>query len=60
MSQEAEKGQDRKSNKSRQKNKRRDNKMESDEIPEIPDRGVGERETSDRQNSENNYIAQFM
>ena len=37
------KGQNRKSNRTRQKNKRGDSKVESNESPEIPDRG----ETSD-------------
>ena len=41
MNQQAEK--DRKGNRTRQKNKRGDRKMESSDSPEIPDRG----ETSD-------------
>ena len=32
-------GQDRKSNRTRQKNKRRDSKVESNDSPEIPDMG---------------------
>ena len=39
MEQQAEK--DRKSNRTRQKNKRGDSKVESNDSPEIPDRGVG-------------------
>ena len=43
MDQQAEKRKDRKSNRTRQKNKRRDSKVESNDSPEIPDTG----ETSD-------------
>ena len=43
MGQQAEKRQDRKSNRTRQKNKRGDSKMESNDSHEISDRG----ETSD-------------
>ena len=43
MDQQTEKRYDRKSNRSRQKNKRGDSKVESNDSPEIPDRG----ETSD-------------
>ena len=43
MDQQEEKGQDRKNNRIRQKNKRADNKVESNDSPDIPDR----RETSD-------------
>ena len=43
MDQQAEKRQNRKENRTRQKNKRGDSKVESNDSPEIPDRG----ETSD-------------
>ena len=43
MDQQAEKTEDRKSNRTRQMNKRGDSKVESNDSPEIPDRG----ETSD-------------
>ena len=43
MDQQAEKRYNRKSNRTRQKNKRADSKVESNDSPEIPDRG----ETSD-------------
>ena len=43
MDQQAEKRQDRKSNRTRQKNKTGDSKVESNDSPEIPDR----RETKD-------------
>ena len=43
MDQQAEKRQDRKSNRTRQKNKRGDSKVEPNDIPEIQDRW----ETSD-------------
>ena len=39
MDKQAEKRQDRKSNRTRQKNKRADSKVESNDSPEIPDRG---------------------
>ena len=43
MDQQAEKRKDRKGNRTRLKNKRGDSKVESNDSPEIPDRG----ETSD-------------
>ena len=43
MGQQVEKGQDRKRNESRQKNRRGDSKVKSNDNPEIPDKG----ETSD-------------
>ena len=43
MGQQAEKRKDRQSNRTRQKNKRGDSKVESNDSPKIPDRG----ETSD-------------
>ena len=39
MDQQAEKRKDRKSTRTRQKNKRGDSKVESNDSPEIPDRG---------------------
>ena len=39
MDQQAEKTEDRKSNRTRQMNKRGDSKVESNDSPEIPDRG---------------------
>ena len=39
MGQQAEKRQDRKSNRTRQRNKRGDSKLELNDSPEIPDRG---------------------
>ena len=43
MDQQAEKRKDKKGNRTRQKNKRGESKVESNDSPEIPDRG----ETSD-------------
>ena len=39
MGQQAEKREDKKGNRTRQKNKRGDSKVESNDSPEIPDRG---------------------
>ena len=42
MDQQAEKRYNRKSNRTRQKNKRGDSKVKSNDSPELPDRGPGE------------------